>query len=156
MKKITSCSTLCTIILVVLFSIQPLFSTEIIPNLPTDSSEDDLFACTGTVISTFPYTESFEGGLGNWTQPGGDDGDWLRDSGTTPSNNTGPWQASDGTFYYYTEASNGGAGSIGFNATVFLQSPCIDLTSETSAYFSFDYHMYGAGMGKGNIKEICD
>ncbi|WP_299684882.1 choice-of-anchor D domain-containing protein, partial [uncultured Dokdonia sp.] len=154
MKKITSCSTLCAFILVVLFSIQPLFSNNTNPNVSTDTSEDEIFTCfAGVSIATFPYTESFEGGLGNWTQPGGDDGDWTRRSGTTPSNNTGPFQASEGSFYYFTEASS--SGSPGPNATVYLRSPCIDLSAESSAYFSFDYHMYGSRMGTLSL-EVSD
>ncbi|SNR77754.1 choice-of-anchor D domain-containing protein, partial [Dokdonia pacifica] len=152
MKKITSCSTLCTFILVVLFSIQPLFSIN--NSATSDTSEEDAFACTGTVISTFPYTESFEGGLGNWTQPTGDSGDWTRDSFRTPSNNTGPEQASDGTFFYYTEASTG-VGGLGSGATVYLVSPCIDITGESNAYFSFDYHMFGSRMGTLGV-EVSD
>ena len=44
-------------------------------------------------ISQFPYTEDFEGGLGDWTNAGGDDFDWTRDCCGTPSNNTGPASA---------------------------------------------------------------
>ncbi len=103
---------------------------------------EDEFACTGISISTFPYVESFETGLGDWTQDNTDDGNWTRRSGATPSNNTGPSGASNGNFYYYTEASSN-AGDLGPNATTRLISPCIDLTGESNAIFSFDYHMFG-------------
>jgi len=43
-------------------------------------------ACNGQ----FPEVESFETGLGDWTQGTDDDIDWTRDSGGTPSNGTGP------------------------------------------------------------------
>ncbi|MFC4633102.1 choice-of-anchor D domain-containing protein [Dokdonia ponticola] len=153
MKKITFNSTLCAFfVLVTLFSIQPIFAV----NNPTPiitEGEEEVFACTGTTV-TLPYLESFESGLGNWTQPGGDDGNWTLDSFNTPSGSTGPIQASNGTFFYYTEASTGG-GRLGPNATAILRSPCIDLTAESSAYFSFDYHMYGLDMGTLTL-EVSD
>ena len=61
-------------------------------------------ACSGG-ISSFPYTESFESSLGDWTQETGDDLNWTRDSGGTPSNNTGPSTGADGAFYIYVEAA---------------------------------------------------
>ena len=150
MKQITfrsnSYSSRYTALTVFVFFIHSLsgFSTENI---------EPVYACTGTVINTYPYTESFETGIGNWTQNTGDDGNWTRDSNGTPSNGTGPVYASDGNFYMYTEASTGGGGNpVGSNANVILTSPCIDLTTETEAYFSFDYHMYGSAMGALDVE----
>ncbi len=100
--------------------------------------------CTSTV-STFPYTESFETGIGQWTQDTSDDFNWLRDSAGTPSNGTGPASANGGNWYMYTEASSN------YNNTANLESPCFDLTSATSAQFSFYYHMYGSNMGTLNV-----
>ena len=40
------------------------------------------------------------------TQREGDDFDWIRISGATPSGNTGPQSAAKGTYYMFTEASN--------------------------------------------------
>ncbi len=120
-------------------------------------NETPSVACTGTVINTFPYNESFETGLGDWTENTGDDGNWTRDSNGTPSNNTGPVYASNGDFYLYTEASNNGAGNpVGSNANVILTSPCIDLTGESEAYFSFDYFMFGADMGSLDVEISSD
>ncbi len=110
------------------------------------ANDETPVACTGTVINTYPYSESFETGIGAWTQNGGDDGDWTRDANGTASNNTGPSAASNGTWYMYTEANNGGS-NLGPNSTAILTSPCIDLSAETEAYFSFDYHMYGSNTG---------
>ena len=102
--------------------------------------------CAST-ISSFPYTESFESGIG-WTQASGDDGDWVSLSVPTPSNSTGPTAAAAGSQFVYLEASsNNTAGAIGSNATATLESPCFDLTSESSASLTFQYHMYGADMG---------
>ncbi|MEW7290914.1 fibronectin type III domain-containing protein [Aquimarina sp. 2304DJ70-9] len=89
-----------------------------------------------------PYSESFEAGLGSWTQDSGDDLDWTRDANGTPSRNTGPSSADDGTFYLYVEASGNGTGFP--NKRAIINSPCFDLGAATSATFSFSYHMFGA------------
>ncbi len=46
----------------------------------------------------------------------------------------------------YTEATSN------FNNTSNLIGPCFDLTSATSAQFSFYFHMYGADMGTLNVE----
>ncbi len=89
-----------------------------------------------------PYSESFESGLGAWTQDAGDDLDWTRDANGTPSRNTGPSSADDGSFYLYVEASGNGTGFP--NKQAIITSPCFDLGAATSATFSFRYHMFGA------------
>ena len=95
--------------------------------------------CTGG-ISSFPYAESFESGLGAWTQSTADDIDWTRDSGGTPSSNTGPSSGSNGSWYMYVEASSPNYPS----KRAILNSPCFNLSSAASATFTFNYHMYGA------------
>ncbi len=95
--------------------------------------------CAGG-ISSFPYTESFESGLGAWTQSTADDIDWTRDSGGTPSSGTGPTTGATGTWYMYVEASSPNYPS----KRAILNSPCLDLSTATSANFNFSYHMYGA------------
>ncbi len=112
-------------------------------------------ACTAT-ITNFPYTESFETNDG-WTQATADDGNWLRDSGGTPSNGTGPSNGADGSFYLFLEASNNSsAGQIGSNATAILQSPCFDLSGESSASFSFSNHMFGTSIGSLTLQASTD
>ncbi|MEL6135544.1 MAG: choice-of-anchor J domain-containing protein, partial [Bacteroidota bacterium] len=93
-------------------------------------------------ITNFPYTEGFEAGNG-WSQAGGDDFDWTRRSGGTPSTGTGPSGAASGSYYMYTEASSPNYPS----RDAYFVSPCFDLSSLSSASLSFDYHMYGATMG---------
>jgi len=122
----------------------------------TISKSDDVYVCTGDVVDTFPYTESFESGGYTFTQNTDDDGDWRRDNNGTPSNNTGPGDASDGNFYMYTEASTVGGGAIGSNATAILTSPCFDLTAVGGATFTFDYHMYGGNIGDLSIEVSND
>ncbi|GAB1856948.1 hypothetical protein MHTCC0001_17840 [Flavobacteriaceae bacterium MHTCC 0001] len=111
--------------------------------------------CLAT-ISTFPYSESFESGDG-WTQASGDDGDWVNDASGTPSSNTGPSAAADGSFYMFLEAStNGSAGQIGSNATAILESPCFDLSAESSAAFTFQNHMFGTSIGSLALEASTD
>ncbi len=102
-------------------------------------------ACAG--INSFPYTESFESGLGAWTNATGDDIDWTRDSGGTPSNATGPSTGQNGSFYLFTEASRNPSPPGSPNKIALLNSPCIDLSVLSGASLEFGYHMYGATMG---------
>jgi hypothetical protein len=96
-------------------------------------------SCTNQ-ISQFPYSESFETGLGFWTQPTNDNFDWTRHSGGTPTAKTGPTSAASGSFYLYTEAT----GNIG---TAYLESPCLNLAGAIGATVEFMFHMYGTAMG---------
>ena len=97
--------------------------------------------CTGG-ISTFPYTEGYENTLGAWTQSTNDDINWTVDANGTPSNNTGPSSATQGSYYIFVEASGNGTGYP--NKQAIINSPCYDLSAATQATFSFAYHMYGA------------
>jgi|GEM_PF-1400961 len=104
------------------------------------------------VVDTFPYTESFETDLGLWVQNdidlshvGNTDFDWTRNSGGTSTTNTGPESAADGDFYLYTEASGTNVGNPTKRAT--LDSPCFDLTGLSTAFLTFDYHMFGSNVG---------
>ncbi|WP_159439385.1 trypsin-like peptidase domain-containing protein [Tenacibaculum agarivorans] len=106
----------------------------------------DPTTCSSTV-SSFPYSESFESNVG-WTQATGDDGNWVRDASGTPSSGTGPSSGANGSFYMFLEAStNGSTGQIGSNATAILQSPCFNLSSLSSATFTFSNHMFGTSVG---------
>ncbi|MCB0632831.1 MAG: M43 family zinc metalloprotease [Saprospiraceae bacterium] len=95
--------------------------------------------CTNS-ISSFPYAESWESNFGAWTQESGDDFDWIRLSGSTPSGSTGPGAAIDGIYYAYIESSSPNYS----NKTAILNGPCFDLSTADEATFSFQYHMYGA------------
>ncbi|EZH75129.1 hypothetical protein ATO12_10415 [Aquimarina atlantica] len=98
-------------------------------------------ACAGGV-SSFPYNESFENTLGLWTQSSSDDINWTVDANGTPSRNTGPSSANQGTYYLYVEASGNGTGFP--NKRAILTSPCFDLSGTSSPAFTFTYHMFGA------------
>ncbi|MDA7494793.1 hypothetical protein N8455_00465 [Candidatus Gracilibacteria bacterium] len=88
------------------------------------------------------YTESFESNdLGNWTAVTGLTANvsFQPDSGGTISGGTGPANASAGTYYAYTEASD-------------PNYPNMTFAMETDNFrhaqsISFDYHMYGVDIG---------
>ncbi len=96
-----------------------------------------------TLISSFPYTEGFESGLGGWIQDTRDDINWTRNGNGTPSVDTGPASAAEGSYYMFTEASNPNYPGKVAN----LVSPCFDLSSVNNPELTFKYHMYGASMG---------
>jgi len=102
--------------------------------------------------TSLPYSEGFESNDG-WTQIGGDDGNWVRNSNGTPSNTTGPNAAAEGSFYMFLEASsNNSPGQIGRNATAVLESDCFDLSGKSSAAFTFKNHMNGTNMGSLTVQ----
>ncbi len=106
---------------------------------PPPPSED----CTGN-MSSFPYSESFEGSLGQWSQSGNDDINWTLNSGGTPSNGTGPASAIDGSSYIYVEASGNGTGYP--NKQAILNAPCLNFSSLSAPSVSFQYHMVGSAI----------
>ncbi|MFK7787415.1 MAG: S8 family serine peptidase [Crocinitomicaceae bacterium] len=118
----------------------------------TSGSGPEPVACTST-ISNFPYSEGFENTLGAWTQGSGDDFDWTLLSGATPSSNTGPTAANEGSHYVYMESSTPNFAT----KNALLNSPCFDLTGLNNPTLSFDYHMYGAAeMGGLNLQVSVD
>ena len=112
-----------------------------ISNAPTTTPPVD--TCSQT-ISSFPYTESFENSIGAWSQEINDDLDFTRDSGGTPSSNTGPSSGASGNYYLYVEASGDGSGFP--NKKAILNSPCFNVSSLSSPKFKFNYHMYGSAI----------
>ncbi|CAL2103797.1 conserved protein of unknown function precursor containing a type A C-terminal secretion signal. Putative S8 family peptidase [Tenacibaculum sp. 190130A14a] len=112
-------------------------------------------SCSSTVTS-YPYSEGFESGDG-WTQVTGDDGNWVRRTGSTPSSGTGPSSATQGSYYMFLEAStNGSTGQIGNNATAILESACFNLSGKSSATFAFKNHMYGNNVGSLKVQASSD
>ncbi|MFC5046390.1 fibronectin type III domain-containing protein [Aquimarina hainanensis] len=106
-------------------------------------------SCSG--VSVFPYTESFETGLGMWTNELGDDIQWTRDSGGTPSFGTGPSSGQQGAYYLYTEASSNTTPVGNPNKVALLTSDCIDLSAGSNYSLEFGYHMRGNAMGKMEV-----
>ncbi|WP_124980058.1 GEVED domain-containing protein [Nonlabens xiamenensis] len=89
--------------------------------------------------ANLPYSQGFENGLGGWAQSTADDHDWTRTSGGTPSRDTGPTSAAEGSFYMFVEASS----PYNNGRTAHLVSPCIDLAGATDPRLGFRYHMLG-------------
>ncbi|MDC7998627.1 T9SS type A sorting domain-containing protein [Gilvibacter sediminis] len=111
-------------------------------------------SCSGG-IDSYPYNEGYENTIGAWSQSGADDLDWRVQTGRTPSGNTGPSSANQGSYYIYVEASGNGTGYP--NKQAVITSPCFDLSGATSASFEFDYHMYGASnMGTFLLEASAD
>ena len=101
-------------------------------------------------ISSFPYTESFESGLGDWKQFVNDDFDWTRNSGTTPTANTGPATAYDGTWYLYTEATGHYPDKEAYLDLKF------DFSGLTLPQFTFHFNMNGYYMGELKVLASTD
>ena len=99
-------------------------------------------SCTNP-ITTFPHQEGWENSLNGWTHDPANDFDWMINSGGTPSGNTGPGSAYEGTNYIYTEASNPNFPS----KSAAIISPCINLSAYDNPVLYFWYHKYGAGQG---------
>ena len=93
-------------------------------------------------ISSFPHTDGFEY---SWINASGDDLNWIKNSGSTNTNSTGPSAACEGDCYFYVETSTS---TIGYPyKTAYLLSPHYDLLTQNSANLTFKYHMYGSTMG---------
>ncbi|MCD4694631.1 MAG: hypothetical protein K8S16_00210 [Bacteroidales bacterium] len=97
---------------------------------------------SSTIINTFPYCESFETGWGDWYNVGGDDFDWTRQTGPTPTSYTGPANAHDGSYYLFTECDY----HLPSKKAIFVCN--FDFTSISEPVVSFGYHMYGNEMGR--------
>lgn len=124
---------------------------------------------TGCVeVATYPYTENFDDSPWapnpSW-QYNQDTIDacwsrfpvqpsyayqWLVNSGATSSNNTGPSTDYSGSGNYLLAEANTGNG-IGY-----MTSPIFNMTSLTSPWMSFYYHMYGSQMGTLTIEVSTD
>ena len=87
--------------------------------------------------------------MGDWTNNTGDDFNWTVNSGGTPSSNTGPASATEGTYYNYTEASSPNYS----NKVAIMTSPAISLSGQSEAGLTFSYHMYGASNMGGLVLE---
>lgn len=92
-------------------------------------------------IDDFPYVESFELGLSNWTNDIANDFDWVANTNATPSNNTGPSSAYDLNTYIYVETSN--SNNPYKNSSII--SPCINISQYNNPILNFYYHKYGNG-----------
>ncbi|WP_367183348.1 choice-of-anchor B family protein [uncultured Aquimarina sp.] len=107
-----------------------------------------------SVVTSFPFNESFESSFGFWENAADDDLNWTRNSGGTPSTGTGPAAASDGNTYIYIEASGNGTGYP--NKSAVLNSPCLNFTNLTSPSLTFQYHMLGSAINNLIVEARID
>lgn len=114
--------------------------------LTTGSTPPPPGGCSSSVA--LPYADGFESDFGGWTQSSSDDFDWSRNSGGTPSSNTGPTAADEGSWYLYIESSSPNYS----NFTATIESPCFAIPTG-GATFNFRYHMYGAAAMGGLVLE---
>jgi hypothetical protein len=101
-----------------------------------------------------PYIENFDGATfpACWSQATSDNGDWILNSGLTPSGTTGP--SDDMTLggnYMYIETSGSASGN-----TFELITPTIDLSALSSPQLRFYSHMYGATVGSLKVDVTND
>ena len=89
------------------------------------------------------YTESFESNLGSWSNVAGNQTNWARRTGGTPSGSTGPSGAQSGSYYIYVETSSGSSYTSGNTDIISYDLP----TGETSGNVSFYYNQYGLDQG---------
>lgn len=87
-------------------------------------------------------SDSFETDFGNWPNAAGNTSDWQRISGGTPTSNTGPSSAYDGSYYIYVETSDGYS-TISGNTDIVENN----LGSSTNGCVDFYYHQYGTNQG---------
>jgi len=97
-------------------------------------------------ISTFPYSQSWEDGIGLWCQSTNDDFDWSRNSGGTPSSSTGPLNAHDGTYYMFTESS-----SPRVNGDEAHLEATFNFSALQTPELSFFYHMFGISIASLHV-----
>lgn len=94
-----------------------------------------------TTETKFDYLNSFPAGSeANQTQT--DDFDWSLGSGSTPTANTGPSGAIDGSTYLFLEA-NGNTP----NKVAEYRTECFDLTDLNRPVFYLYHHLYGSDIG---------
>ena len=98
-----------------------------------------------SIISTFPYVQSWESNLGEWMQSTEDELNWTPATGSSASNYTGPSAAHDGLKYMYVESS----GAVQGDEAVL--EAYVDFTTIQNPELAFYYHMYGVDMGSLHV-----
>ena len=98
-------------------------------------------------IDSFPWIENFDTG-GDLENIQDDDGDWILNSGTTWSVNTGPSDdMTGGGNYWYVESS-----VPNHPEKLFVcQTDSFDISGTPGQSLKFWYHMYGDDMGRVDI-----
>jgi hypothetical protein len=93
-------------------------------------------------------SSDFESDLGDWFNVTGDDSDWIRRSGYTPTSFTGPSGGADGSAYYmYIETSD--SATIGAGDSVILESKAI--IGGSDIHLVLQHHMNGSSIGRLSV-----
>ena len=101
-------------------------------------------------LESFEYGGSW-GGMWYNNPPSVSGLDWTVRTGGTPSFNTGPSGAYDGSYYIYTETSGSGS-----NSFAVIEAACVDLSAWTTPALTFQYHMFGATQGTLDVDYSSD
>ncbi len=112
-----------------------------IPNHSTSPTYSYFLHYVPGSLTNVIFTEGFNAGTipSSWTVS--PTGLWEHGTGTTPSVNTGPNGAHEGSGYVFLESSTSHPNSC------FMESPQVDVSSLIKPYLTFYYHMFGASMG---------
>lgn len=105
--------------------------------------------CTSTT-NQFDYLNSFGPGSENG-QPTSDDFNWSLGMGSTPTANTGPSGAIDGSTYLFIEADGNTPAK-----TAEFRTECFDLTDLNRPVFYLYHHLFGADIGSLKIDVSVD
>ncbi|WP_459741180.1 hypothetical protein [Polaribacter sp. OB-PA-B3] len=80
--------------------------------------------------------DTFETSFDSWVNIAGDQSNWLRTTGSTPSPNTGPTTGSGSATYIYYEATGGTTGDVAWIEKVY------DFRGKENVQLVFDFHMW--------------
>ncbi|WP_172830872.1 DUF11 domain-containing protein [Polaribacter sp. KT 15] len=90
------------------------------------------FASTNTSLAQDTFETSFD----SWVNIAGDQSNWVRTTGSTPSPNTGPTTGSGSATYIYYEATGGTTGDVAWIEKVY------DFRGKENVQLVFDFHMW--------------
>ncbi|EAY24875.1 PKD domain-containing protein [Microscilla marina] len=98
---------------------------------------------TNALVTTYPYTESFEESTNDWTlNVGGNDFNWARSQSGTAT------KATEGQYYMYIDAGS----SSNLNKKAAFQSRTFDLTSLNKPSLVFAFHLLGGATSIGTLE----
>jgi MAM domain, meprin/A5/mu/Secretion system C-terminal sorting domain/SprB repeat len=103
-----------------------------------------------TYYSTFPWTGSFEQNFGIFEIVYGYSTNWVRRTGATPNQNTGPNQAYHQNRYAHINSANAP------RTAVLRTKDCLNLTAVNNPVIEFYYHLFGAQMGTLYVEVSTD